>query len=149
MVTHTPYENESGMSNVPQETLRALRSFLWTHGITTTIGALSEVLRDFGPHWHDAARQIGAQVDMVPATSIEERKMLLGNGRIRLVYSDNTTSKINIIMAVRSALTIGLKDAKDYVEEATTVGVLGDLDVLATLNAKMRQFGLPAYFRME
>lgn len=137
------------MSNVPAETLRALRTFLWTHGITTTIGALSEVMHDFGPHWHAAARQIGAQVDMVPVLSIEERKMLLGNGRIRLVYSDDTNTKINIIKAVRAALNIGLKDAKDYVDGAASVGVLGDLDVLATLNAKLRQFGLPAYFRME
>lgn len=137
------------MSNVPQETLRALRTFLYTHGITTTIGALSEVLHDFGPHWHAAARQIGAQVDMVPALSIEGRKMLLGNGRIRIGYSDNIGSKINIIKAVRSALDIGLKEAKDYTEEAASTGVLGDLEVLSILNAKMKQFGLPERFTMD
>lgn len=149
MVTHTPYENESGMSNVPPETLRALRTFLWTHGITTTIAGLSEILHDFGPNWHDTANQIGSVIGAAPTTSIEERQRLLGNGRIRIGYSEQIGSKINIIKAVRTALDIGLKEAKDYTEEAALHGVIGDLGVLDALNTEMKARGLPERFTMD
>lgn len=149
MVTHTPYENESGMSNVPPETLRALRTFLWTHGITTTIAGLSEILHDFGPNWHDTANQIGSVIGAAPTTSIEERQRLLGNGRIRIGYPEQIGSKINIIKAVRTALDIGLKEAKDYTEEAALHGVIGDLGVLDALNTEMKARGLPERFTMD
>lgn len=149
MVTHTPHENESGMSNVPAETLRALRTFLWHHGITTTIAGLAEIIHDFGPHWHDTANQIGSVIGAVPTTSTEDQARLLGNGRIRIGYSENIGSKINIIKAVRTALSIGLKEAKDYTEEAASTGVLGDLSVLDVLNVEMKARGLPERFTMD
>jgi len=149
MVTHTPYENESGMSNVPPETLRALRTFLWTHGITTTIAGLSEIIHDFGPHWHATANQIGSVIGAAPTTSTEDQAKLLGNGKIRIGYSDHIGSKINIIKAVRTALVMGLKEAKDYTEGAASTGVLGDLSVLDALNTEMKARGLPERFTMD
>jgi ribosomal protein L7/L12 len=135
-------------TNVPQETIRALRSFLWTHGIATSIAALADLTREFGPQWADVSEQIEGAIVMVPPTSLDDRAALLGTGKIRISYSDNGT-KIEIIKAVRCALKIGLKEAKDYTEIANLMGVVGDLGVLAALNAEMDRRGLTERFTME
>lgn len=134
--------------HIPPDALRALRAIMYQHGIVTTIAALGEITKGFGPDWETTTEHIGNAYNEAPLPSMEQRTSLLGTGKIRIAYSDNCT-KINIIMAVRSALHIGLKDAKDYTEEAATVGVIGDLSVLNALNSEMDRRRLTERFTMD
>lgn len=67
---------------------------------------------------------------------------------VRDWFDDAGDYKIDVIRVVRSVLDIGLREAKDFVEAAQSIGVPSDHLTMEKLNAALGARGLVSRFRV-